>query len=33
LDVPFAMEEPPFPRKTKFKVYGEEMIDKEVEEY
>jgi len=27
------MEEPPFPRKTKFKVYGEEMIDKEVEEY
>jgi len=27
------MEEPPFPRKTNFEVYGEEMIDKEVEEY
>ena len=32
-DDPFAMEEPPFPRKTNFEVYGEEMIDKEVEEY
>jgi len=24
------MEEPPFTRKTKFEVYGEEMIEKEV---
>jgi len=30
-DVPIAMEEPPFTRKTKFEVYGEEMIQKEVE--
>jgi hypothetical protein len=26
------MEEPPFTRKTKFEVYGEEMIDKEVKQ-
>ena len=32
-DVPFAMEEPPFTRKSKFEVYGEEMIEKGVEEY
>ena len=31
-DVPFAMEEPPFTRKTKFEVYGEEMIEKEVKQ-
>ena len=30
-DVPIAMEEPPFTRKTKFEVYGEEMIQKEGE--
>jgi len=29
-DVSFAMEEPPFTRKSKFEVYGEEMIEKEV---
>jgi hypothetical protein len=29
-DVPFTMEEPPFTRKAKFEVYGEEMIEKEV---
>ncbi len=31
-DGPFAMEEPPFPRKSKFEVYGEEMIEKEVKQ-
>ena len=31
-DVPFAMVEPPFTRKTKFEVYGEEMIEKEVKQ-
>jgi len=31
-DVPFAMEEPPFTRKSKFEVYGEEMIEKEVKQ-
>ena len=31
-DVPFAMEEPPFARKSKFEVYGEEMIEKEVKQ-
>ena len=30
-DIPIAMEEPPFTRKTKVEVYGEEMIQKEVE--
>jgi putative transposon-encoded protein len=29
-DVPFATGEPPFARKAKFEVYGEEMIEKEV---
>ncbi len=27
-----AVEEPPFPRKAKFEVYGEEMIEKEVKQ-
>ena len=31
-DVPFAREEPPFTRKTKFEVYGEELIEKEVKQ-
>ena len=31
-DVPFEMEEPPFSRKAKFEVYGEEMIEKEVKQ-
>jgi len=31
-DVPLAMEEPPFTRKIKSEVYGEEMIDKEVKQ-
>lgn len=31
-DIPFAMEEPPFARKAKFEVYGEEMIEKEVKQ-
>jgi len=31
-DVPFAMQEPPFARKAKFEVYGEEMIEKEVKQ-
>ena len=31
-DVPIAMEEPPFTRKTKFEVYGEELIEKEVKQ-
>ena len=31
-DVPFAMEGPPFTRKAKFEVYGEEMIEKEVKQ-
>jgi putative transposon-encoded protein len=31
-DVPFAVEEPPFARKAKFEVYGEEMIEKEVKQ-
>jgi len=31
-DVPFATEEPPFARKAKFEVYGEEMIEKEVKQ-
>jgi putative transposon-encoded protein len=30
--IPFAMEEPPFTRKAKFEVYGEEMIEKEVKQ-
>jgi putative transposon-encoded protein len=30
--IPFAMEEPPFARKAKFEVYGEEMIEKEVKQ-
>ncbi len=30
--VPFATEEPPFARKSKFEVYGEEMIEKEVKQ-
>ena len=30
--VSFAMEEPPFTRKAKFEVYGEEMIEKEVKQ-
>ena len=29
-DVPFPMQEPPFARKAKFEVYGEEMIEKVV---
>ena len=31
-EVSFAMQEPPFIRKTKFEVYGEEMIEKEVKQ-
>jgi putative transposon-encoded protein len=31
-DVPYAVEEPPYTRKTKFEVYGEEMIEKEVKQ-
>jgi putative transposon-encoded protein len=31
-DVPFATESPPFARKAKFEVYGEEMIEKEVKQ-
>jgi putative transposon-encoded protein len=31
-DDPFAREEPPFTRKAKFEVYGEEMIEKEVKQ-
>ena len=31
-NVPFAMEEPSYTRKTKFEVYGEEMIEKEVKQ-
>jgi putative transposon-encoded protein len=31
-DGPFATEEPPFTRKAKFEVYGEEMIEKEVKQ-
>ena len=31
-DTPFATEDPPFTRKTKFEVYGEEMIEKEVKQ-
>ena len=31
-DVSFAMEEPPFTRKAKFEVYGEEMIEKEAKQ-
>jgi putative transposon-encoded protein len=31
-DIPIAAEEPPFIRKTKFEVYGEEMIEKEVKQ-
>ena len=31
-DGPFATEDPPFIRKTKFEVYGEEMIEKEVKQ-
>ena len=27
-DIPLTVEEPPFARKSKFEVYGEEMIDK-----
>ncbi len=30
-DIPLA-EEPPFTRKTKFEVYGEEMLEKEVKQ-
>jgi putative transposon-encoded protein len=29
---PFATEDPPFTRKAKFEVYGEEMIEKEVKQ-
>ena len=32
LYVPVAMKEPPFARKAKFEVYGEEMIEKEVKQ-
>ncbi len=32
LDVSIATEEPPFIRKAKFEVYGEEMIEKEVKQ-
>ena len=28
----FAIEEPPFTRKSKFEVYGEEMIEKAVKQ-
>ena len=31
-DIPFTMEEPPFTRKAKFEVYGEEMIEKVVKQ-
>jgi len=31
-EVPIIMEEPPFTRKTKFEVYGEEMIENEVKQ-
>jgi len=31
-NVSFAMEEPPFIRKTKFELYGVEMIEKEVKQ-
>ena len=31
-DIPFATEELLFTRKTKFEVYGEEMIEKEVKQ-
>jgi putative transposon-encoded protein len=31
-DVSFTVEEPPFARKSKFEVYGEEMIEKEVKQ-
>ena len=31
-NVPFTMEEPQFTRKSKFEVYGEEMIEKEVKQ-
>ncbi len=31
-DVSSVMEEPLFTRKTKFEVYGEEMIEKEVKQ-
>ncbi len=30
--LPYPMDEPPFTRKTKFEVYGEEMIEKEVKQ-
>lgn len=32
LDVPSAMDDSPFARKSKFEVYGEEMIEKEVKQ-
>jgi putative transposon-encoded protein len=32
LEAPFPTEEPPFARKAKFEVYGEEMIEKEVKQ-
>ncbi len=31
-EIPPAMQEPPFARKAKFEVYGEEMIEKEVKQ-
>ncbi len=31
-DLPLIKEELPFTRKTRFEVYGEEMIDKEVKQ-
>ncbi len=32
LDVPSSTDDPPFARKSKFEVYGEEMIEKEVKQ-
>ena len=31
-DISPSLEEPPFTRKAKFEVYGEEMIEKEVKQ-
>ncbi len=31
-NIPLAAEEPLFTRKTKFEVYGEEMLEKEVKQ-
>lgn len=31
-DIPLSVEEPSFIRKSKFEVYGEEMIEKEVKQ-